>query len=477
MKRSRPAFLAGVSAIVLVGSVLTARARYGGSLHVEVQGIIRALNPAVAASGAAADRVASEHVLPLVFETLVDVNPAGGLRPLLASSWESDSSGARWRFHIRSNLVLHDGSKLDVAHVVAALRSVHDDWQVSADGEVVVIETLSPRADLAWELAHVRNAVAVRHASGGLVGTGPFRLERLDAKGLLLRAHDRYWDGRPFVDTVQIDLGRALALQLADLELGRADLVSVQATDVRRLAQRQLKIVATRPLELFALIFEPHRATSAGETLRKALASVIDRSAMCRVLLQGQADPADGLLPPWLSGYPAPLSPAAGGDSPRLNLTALPLEQRTLTLRVDPSDTLAASMGERIAVDGREAGFVIKIQAPSGLVPRADLRLVRLQIDATTPDRALARLMAALGPRVTALTTNEPPGSGSMLDQVYRVERAMLERATIVPLVHAREVYGVGARLDSWNGPPVAASGKWDLANVWLKNDQADRAR
>ena len=49
-----------------------------------------------------------------------------------------------------------------------------------------------------------------------------------------------------------------------------------------------------------------------------------------------------------------------------------------------------------------------------------------------------------------------------------RVERALLENGVIVPLVHAPELFGLGARVDSWNGPIVLPSGAWDLANVWI---------
>jgi hypothetical protein len=63
------------------------------------------------------------------------------------------------------------------------------------------------------------------------------------------------------------------------------------------------------------------------------------------------------------------------------------------------------------------------------------------------------------------------PGPGSPLDEVARVERVLLERDVIVPIVHVPELYGLGPRLESWNGPPVSPSGGWSLADVWLGPD------
>src|SRR6185503_14612124 len=96
--------------------------------------------------------------------------------------------------------------------------------------------------------------------TGGLIGSGPFRVERIESTRIALRAHDAYWAGRPFVDAVQIDTGVAAADLLSNLELGRSDMAPVLPLDARRLQQRGLRIVVSRPLGAYVLIFEPHRA-------------------------------------------------------------------------------------------------------------------------------------------------------------------------------------------------------------------------
>jgi peptide/nickel transport system substrate-binding protein len=408
-------------------------------------------------------------VTPLVFESLAAVDAEGGLRPMLAMSWEGDQRGTRWRFRLRPSVKLHDGSTLEAPQVAAALGAQERAWRVGANGDAIVIETDRPHPDLPWELADSRFAIAVRTAAGGHLGTGAFRLDRLEPRRLVLRAFEDHWAGRPFVDTVQIDEGRSFTDQLSSVELGRADFVAVRPTDLRRLTQRGLRSAASRPIEVLAIVFEPHRSGPLDEPVRLTIAASIDRGALAMVLLQRQGEPAAALLPSWLSGY----GPAFVADSraalSRAAITLLPLERRTFILRVAASDAVAQEIAARVSVNVREAGVTMTVQAPAGLAPRADARLVRVRLDATTPDRALAAVLTGFGPRVAALVGSSMPAPGAPLDGVLGTERALLERAVLVPLVHVRDVYGLGERLESWNGPVVLGSGAWNLSNVWIR--------
>ena len=409
------------------------------------------------------------QVVPLVFETLVTVAPGGGLAPSLASAWTREAQSSRWRFRLRDGVRLHDGSTLDAAQVAESLRASHKEWQIVPESDAVVIATGSVSSDVPWSLADVRAAVVVRRPTGELLGTGPFRAEQQGVNRLVLRAHDDYWGSRAFLDSIDVELGRAAAALVPDLELGRADMAPVQPSDRRRLSQRGVRTVASSPLQLFALVFEVHRASAADESMREALAATLDRAALCRVLLQDYAEPAEAMLPRWLSGY-EPFVLARPVGMVRSEIARLPRVQRTLTLRVDAADPVARSIADRIAVDAREAGFILTVQAPTGLAPRPDVRLLRVRLQATTPDRVLAGAMAALGARTLTYVAREPaPQPDASLAEVYRVERALLEHSIVVPVVHVPEIYGLGERLDSWNEPVVSATGALNLADVWLR--------
>jgi peptide/nickel transport system substrate-binding protein len=474
MKRFRSAFPAFVSACLAGVLVSAARPQFGGTLRIDTRANIRTLDPA-ASPADAVDSAVSNRIAPLAFEPLVFVDPAGGLKPLLALSWESEAGGKRWRFRLRGGVRLHDGTPLEPWQVAASLRSVESTWSIAADGDTIVIDLAQPQPSLPWELDDRRHAIAVRRTPTELMGTGPFRLDRIEPGRMLLRAHDAYWSGRPFLDGVQIEMGRSFAAQLTDLEVGRADLIDVQPTDARRLTERGLHVAASRPLDLFALVFEPPKAGASSEPLRRSLARAFERAALCNVLLQGRAEPAETLLPAWITGYAPAFAAPARPPQPRSVVVGLPVEQRTLTLRVEATDPLARSIAERIAVDARESGVLVTVQVPAGLAPRPDVRLVRIGLDATSPDRALARVMAALGPRTVALATAEPaPALGAPIDVVLRVERALLEASIVVPVLRVPELYGVGERVDAWDARPVTATGAWNLASLWLKTPAPD---
>jgi hypothetical protein len=440
----------------------------------QTQGTLRSVDPSVT-STTALEGATRRLLLPLVFETLIEVDPSGGLRPLLADSWATEATGARWRVRLRPGVKLHDGMILTPDQVASSLMASRPDWQVTVDDGAIVITPPMPDAGLPWDLTELRTAIAVR-TGGTISGTGPFRVERLEASRLTLRAHEDHRDGRPFLDDVQIELGRPLAAQLSDLEVGRADLVDVGPGDTARVTDRQLRVVASRPMEVFALVFEAHRATASSEPLRRTLAAAIDRAAIARVLLQGRAEPADTLLPGWLSGYPSFAAVNRPPELSRSAVAALPQVQRSLAIRVVAGDAVAQAIAQRVAVDARERGFLVTVQAPAGLGPRPDVRLLRLPLEPSAPDRTLAALFDTLTPRTLGLiTTEQRPARGSPLDTVLRVERALLANSVLVPLVHAPALYGLGVRVDFRNGPLVLPAGALDLANVWIGPDRAGR--
>lgn len=444
----RRAFPALVSVCLAAGVLTAARPHYGGTLRV-----------------ATTDAGAMRRVNALAYETLIGVDAAGGLKPMLATSWDADRDGRRWTIHVRRGVRMHDGSTLEATEVVTELRRLHGDWQLGAVGDALTIDPGREAPDLAWQLADSSNAIAVQSSAGLRIGSGPFRVERVDAGLIVLRAHDDYWASRPFVDAVEVRTGRTSTDQLTELEAGRVDLVSVQASDVRRVEQRTLRIHASRPLELFAIVFEPQIAASANEPLRRTLAAAIDRQAIAGVVLQGRAEPASALLPQWISGY-APFVVAGQGQAlPRTAVQA----RRTLALRVGASDPDALAVAQRVAVSVREAGITLTVQAPAGLGPRFDMRLIRLPLLATTPSAALSGVMSGLGPRTLALAGRiTPPEPGAPLENVLRTERALLEHHLVIPIVHVAELYASSPRLQSWNGPTILRSGDWDLANAWL---------
>ena len=434
----------------------------------ETSAAMRTLNPATAALDPA-DAAARRWLFPLIFETLVTVDVAGGFRGVLAREWEPDPDAARWRFQLRPAVRLHDGTPLDSGRIAAALSASEPAWRITADVGSITIESDRAMPDLLWQLADGRHAIAFGRAGGGEpIGTGPFAIDRWEPKRLRLRAHEDHWSGRPFVDALQVDMARPLADQITSIELGRADFVALRVQDVRRAVQRGFRIVSSAPRELVALVFS--RIRPPVEPIRLALTLAIDRSAMWSALLQRQGEPAAALLPQWLSGYAVILGMGLDRERARQTVAPIPAAQRVLTLRIKDADPLLRSIAERVAVEARDVGLTINVNSSAVAPVRpTDIQLMRVGLDPAPPERALSTLVTELGIPLTELTFDGSGGHSPELETVYRSEQTLLDQHAIVPLVHLPEIYAVGPHVDGWNEPMVRPSGAWNLANAWLK--------
>ena len=96
------------------------------------------------------------------------------------------------------------------------------------------------------------------------VESGPFHVTAFEAgKRAVLAATEDYRLGRPFVDSIEITMGRAARDRILDLELNKADFAEIPAEDARRAAERGVRVSRSQPDELLALVFlrraEPKR--------------------------------------------------------------------------------------------------------------------------------------------------------------------------------------------------------------------------
>jgi hypothetical protein len=272
---------------------------------------------------------------------------------------------------------------------------------------------------------------------------GPFRLVRWEpGRSAQFEASEDHPAGRPFLDAVDLQMGRPLREQLLDLELGRADIVEIAVDESRRAAQRGVRVWASKPAVLLALV-----ATVDDPRLREALALSIDRMAIHSVLLQRQGDPAGALLPNWLSGWAWLFSSTP--DLARARRLVAELRPPPLLLSYEPSDAVVA---ERLILNLRDAGLAVRA-APGAA--RAELRLARRRIPVLPPARALPLLAVALGLR---------EGSPASEEDAYLYERALVDEHRVIPVVHLPDLYGLSRRVRDWNPD------RWD--DIWLERDR-----
>ncbi len=113
------------------------------------------------------------------------------------------------------------------------------------------------------------------------------------------------------------------------------------------------------------LRFDDALAAPASDQLREVLWLALDRDTMANVLLQREAQPADSLLPQWLSGYAFLFESSMNLQRARELRAAFPAgvpgATQPLRLRVDAPGDLFKLMGERVAVNARQANLLVQV--------------------------------------------------------------------------------------------------------------------
>jgi len=427
------------------------RPQYGGTLRVTMRSTPMSLDPA---DGTQPDSFARRSLTMLMFDTLVTTDENGRVQPSLATSWQASTGNQRWQFRLRRGVKFHDGSPLTAEIAASSLRAANSSWNVSADADSVVIERDGADPELLAELALPRNAITKRNSDNKPSGTGPFHImDWQPGKKLTLAAEESYWRGRPFLDGIEVEMGRGFRDQMMALELGMADLVEVAPEQSHRISQEGHLLASSAPIELLALVFTRDVVSPGDKMLREALALSVERGSIRSVLLQGAGQPAASILPNWLSGYGFVFPTDA--DLPRARHAR---EQvRTIpswTVGYDGGDPAARLLAERIVLNARDAGLSLQPTTAAS----ADLRLVRIPLASTDPWIALGNAVALAGmlPSKTV---------GGSVEDLYAAEQAELATQRIVPLFHLPVSYAVAATLKSWTLRP---DGSWSLADAWL---------
>lgn len=434
--------------------VAETRPQYGGVLHVAMRAAPTSLDPAELdpAKLAQPDSFGQRSLTMLMFDTLVATDEGGRIQPGLATSWQAPAGNQRWQFRIRRGVKFHDGTPLSAEIAAASLRAANPSWNVSADADMVVIEAAKSDAELLAEIALPRNAILKRNPGGTPSGTGPFHVaDWQPAKKLSLAAEENCWRGRPFLDAIEIEMGKSFREQMTALELGKSDLVEVAPEQSHRISQEGRRLVSSAPVELLALFFTRDAVSPDEKLLREALAWSVERGSIRSVLLQGAGQPAGGILPNWMSGYGFVFATDAYLARARQVREQVP-NVPTWTLGYDGSDPVARLLAERIALNARDAG--LSLQPTSG--PVTDLRVLRIPL-ASDPWVALADVAALAG-----VPTGKGGGSA---EDLYASELALLGTKRMIPLFHLPVSYAASANLNNWT---LRSDGGWAVADAWL---------
>jgi ABC-type transport system substrate-binding protein len=436
---------------VLIASAAAAaiRPHYGGILHVQMESAVSSLDPV---DSDQRDMLAAGNVFALMFDTLVRLNDRGEPQPGLATSWQAEAGNQRWQFMLRPGTRFSDATPLTPEVVAASLRRANPGWKVLPGETTVVIQLDAASPDLPSELALPRNSIAKLDGARA-VGTGPFVVSQWDpGKKLVVTARDDYWGSRPFLDSVEIDMGRSLRDATIAYDLGQSQVIEIPAEQAQHSPQAR-PARESEPVELVALLFAHDIQSPEDAKQRQALALSIDRNLLNRVILQGGGEPAGGLLPDWLTGYGF-LFPASANLTRAQQLRAEVPQTTLWNLGFDVSDPLLRVLAERTILNASDAG--LRLQLANQNTP--DIRLIRVPLVSLDAHVALAHITRDLG-------LPPPQFLDNSVDGLYHAESAILHSQRVIPLLHLRRAWAVSKSVSNWED---ARDGAWRLTDVWL---------
>ena len=448
------------------------RPHYGSTARVLLQHKIPTLDPLVQ-SEYPADR---DKLSALIFETLTELDAQGHLRPGLASSWQSEAGQRVWQFQLRL-ASFHDGTVVTSAAAVASLKAANPDWKITANNrQAFTIETPVQSPHLPELLSLAKFGIVKRLAENSLVGSGPYKLSQWQAGDrAVFTANDDYWGGRPYPDTIEVQMGASLREHLLERTLGRDHAALLGIDQAHTLEQTSQNVLVSRPAELLVIVFlqsdhdQGSHRKPVDAHIREALAYALNRAAVSNVLLQRKAAPATALLPQWLTGYEFMFADKANLEQAhklRTEAGTVP----PVSLAYDFADPVSKMVAERIAVDAREAGITIQPFGDPHVTTKtarrtsnADAVLLRVPLPALDPSAALAGIADNLDVSQelssTILNAARP-------DELFNAERRILEDYRIIPVAHISQVLWLNSSVHNWQQLP---DGEWRLDQMWVE--------
>ena len=451
-----------------------------------------------------------------VYETLVvlasDLSPAPGL----AARWELVDSDRTWRFHLRRDVVFHDGRPFTAEDVVWTWARQQEARKVTT-----VLDTLAPdsvrKVDdftvdftpaitnmrLPEQLAHPQAAVLPQgnnFDSSPPVGTGPFKVvEYRQNLSAAFERFDRYWGPKAGVRRVEISFVADPAQRVRALREGEADLlIDPPPEAVRSLAaDKDLKVVRSEPGRTHVIYVNKTGVApfdlGADPVVRRAVSLALDRGAYVDTVLHGDGEPGRWMVPRQVLGrsadlvQPVPADPAQarrvldeagwapGPDGVRSR------GGRPLNLTVVGWADVAPAAFEFVKARLGEVGIAVTVTAaPDQATFRGLYRDTEFDLDIELPSQNDAN--PAFLPVLRMYSRN--PGAGRFApgadfdaqaevvaraksrDEAQRIAAEMIDLLTareniVIPLASAPRVYAMVNEVDLQEPHPSLANQNW----------------
>ena len=305
--------------------------KYGGTLYLSLLTDPTSLDPLKILLPS------DQELCRLLYDTLVGKDAEGNVVPHLAKSWATSSDGKVLTFTLRKGTTFHNGQEITSHDVVYSLKRALLKGTPSKImpllGDVVGASEFinNPAKDLTGILAVgdysvqialkqlnynfldklTAQALAIVPANEVMEkgedfflapsGSGPFQFASWERqRRIVLNANENYVFGRPYVDQLDFSIIGDPGAGILKFELQELDIYAIPSLDYQRFRNNQLwrdQIIESPELRVFFVGINCRKAPFVNPQARKALNYAIDRQSIIDILLAGQGEIAEGVLP------------------------------------------------------------------------------------------------------------------------------------------------------------------------------------
>lgn len=298
---------------------------YGDILMMTSIGDASNLIPMLASDGA------SHEVASLIYNGLVKYDKDYRIIGDLAQSWEIKDGGNIIRFHLRKDVMWHDGSPLSARDVMFTYKTIIDPSTPTAySGKYKLVKKAKVIDDYTFEVAYEKpfapaliswgleiipehllkgKDIATSPLTRAPIGTGPFKFKRWDAGSkIVLEANKAYFDSRPYLSGLCYTIIPDQTTQFMELKAGGIDLMGLSPLQyLRQTDSPKFKSMYNKYKYLADgytyLGFNLRRAPFDNRTIRQAIAYAIDKEEIIKGVLLGLGKIATGPYKPGTIWY------------------------------------------------------------------------------------------------------------------------------------------------------------------------------
>jgi peptide/nickel transport system substrate-binding protein len=277
---------------------------------------------------------ASHEVAGFIYNGLVKYDKDYNIVPDLASSWDIENDGKTIRFHLRKDVLWHDGQKFTANDVMFTYKTIIDpktptayagDYKLVKEAKLIDEYTIEftyekPLAPalISWGSLQVLPEHLLKGkdiSKSGLarkpVGTGPFKFKTWETGNrLVLQANDTYFDSKPPLMGILYRIIPDQNTEFMELKAGNIDMMGLtplqylRQTGTPDFNQKYTKYKYLADGYTF-LGFNLAKVPFSDVRVRQAFAYAIDKQEIIKGVLMGLGEEAVGPYKPgtkWFDG-------------------------------------------------------------------------------------------------------------------------------------------------------------------------------